>query len=76
MTGIPIIKPTSAKSALDELDRLYKLGVISQADPISARIELLIALLDYMEPAAVKALKRQLAIVVIYEERQSLMTPS
>lgn len=76
MTGIPIIKPTSAKNALDELNRLYKLGAISQADPISARIDLLIALLDCVEPAAVKALKRQLAIVVIYEERQSLMTPS
>ena len=75
MTGIPIIRQNSARSALNELDRLYKLGVISQADPISKRIELLIALLDCVEPAAVKALKRQLAIVVIYEERLSMMKP-
>lgn len=73
LSGIPIIKQSSARSVLGELNRLQSVGALRLDEPISKRIELLIFMLDGIEPAAVKALKRQLAIVVIYEERQSLM---
>ena len=72
MSGIPAIRQSSARSALSELRRLSDAGVLRETDPLSKRIELLIALLDCVEPSAAKALKKQLKIVTIYEERQLL----
>lgn len=72
LSGIPTIRQSSARMALEELNRLQEFGGLRMDEPLSRRIELLIFMLDGIEPAAVRALKKQLKIVAIYEERQKL----
>ena len=70
LSGIPIIRQSSAKSVLDEFGRLERAGVLKPDAPLSKRIELLIFMLECVEPATVKALKKQLAVVTDYEMRE------
>lgn len=69
MSGIPTMRPSSAKMVLDELTRLQNFGALRLDEPISKRIELLIFMLDGIEAATVKALKKQLRIVTNFEKR-------
>ena len=71
MSGIPVVRPRSAKMVLDELNRLQSVGAIRLDEPISKRLGLLIFMLEGIEPQTVKALKKQLKIVTSFEQRET-----
>lgn len=68
---IPVPKVRHIKEALDEINRLLKLGAISLDDPLLNRIDLLIFMWDYVEPDTVTALKKQRKVVARFYERQA-----
>lgn len=70
MSGIPVMSQSSAKMVLDELTRLQKFGALRLDEPISKRLELLIFMLDGIEASTVKALKKQLRVVISFEQRE------
>ena len=66
---IPIPSQRSAKNALVHLKMLEKYGGINENDSIEKRLNVLIALFDYVEQPTADALKKQLIIVRKFNER-------
>ena len=62
---VPVVPPpkiASAKSALEQLHTLERYGVIHEDDPIERRLEVLVALFDYIEQPTAAAFRAQLDI--------------
>lgn len=67
MNGIPVPSGRSCKKAFEQIEILYKHGAIKETDTIQQRLELLIFILDYVEPETVKALRKQLKLINTWE---------
>jgi hypothetical protein len=63
---VPAPKAINAKSALDQLRTLERYEVIHENDTIERKLEVLIALFDYVEQPTAEALKKQLDVARKY----------
>lgn len=63
VSDVPAPKATNARSALEQLRTLERYQVIHEEDSIERKLEVLIALFDYVEQATADALRKQLDIV-------------
>lgn len=63
MCCIPAPRVRSAHYALEQIEYLMRVGAIKVDDPIEEKLDLLINLFDYIEPATTEALRKQLKIV-------------
>ena len=61
--NVPVPKAINARSALEQMKTLERYEVIHEEDSIERKLEVLIALFDYVEQPTADALKRQLDIV-------------
>lgn len=61
--NVPVPKAINARSALEQMKTLERYEVIHESDTIERKLEVLIALFDYVEQPTADALKRQLDIV-------------
>ena len=60
---VPVPKAVNAKSALAQLRTLERYEVIHEEDTIERKLEVLIALFDYVEQPTADAFKKQLDVV-------------
>lgn len=63
MSGIPVPSEPHCREAYEVVIDLEKRGALSPSASVETRIELLIGLFDYVEPATARALKQELTIV-------------
>lgn len=65
---IPTPRPESAKDALEHLQRLERYGAIHDEDSFVRRLEVLIALFEYVEPRTTEGLRNELGLVYEFSE--------
>lgn len=68
MCQIPVVRPSSAKYALQQLRLLDKAGALHEDDSIEKRLEILAALFDCAEQKTADALRKQIKIVCEFKK--------